>query len=162
MKCRAVQIEIGSGSELSRAARDHLDTCADCRRFADGLDQLRLLSRSNLLPPLELRERTLDHCQRMLAGEINAGGLTFRRRLRRLFDSPGFIAAFAASSVIILVGLTALQFDGQQDQSAANLLKIVFAQLAVQNLAAALFLPALVLIKHKLGGRFSGTTEIGV
>jgi hypothetical protein len=162
MKCRTVQIEIGSGSELRQAAHDHLDVCDECRRFAAGLDELRLLSRSNLATPPGLRERTLDHCQRMLAEKTILPGPTYGQRLRRLFDSPGFIAAFATSSVIILVGLTAMQVDSLQDKTASNLFKIIFVQLAVQNLAAALFLPALMFIKHKLGGRFLSTTEIGV
>ena len=162
MKCRTAQIEIGSSSELSRAVRDHLDSCDDCRRFAAGLDELRLLSRSNLAAPPDLRERTLDHCQRILAEKTASPGPTYGQRLRGLFDSPGFIAAFATSSVIILVGLTAMQADSLQDKTASNLFKIIFVQLAVQNLAAALFLPALMFIKHKLGGRFSSATEIGV
>ena len=162
MKCRIAQIEIGSGSELSPAVHEHLDACEKCRRFAVGLAGLRVLSRSSLTIPPNLRERTLDHCQKLLAEKIAASGMSFGQRLRRRIDSPGFIVTFGTLSVIILVGLTAMQVDGMQDKTAGNILKVVIIQLVVQNLAAAMFLPALMFLKNRLGGRFSHTTEIGV
>jgi len=162
MKCRIAQIEIGSGSALSPAGREHLDACEECRRFATSLDGLRVLGRSSLATPPNLREQTLDHCQRLLAEKTAESKMSFGQRLRRRIDSPGFIVIFGTLSVIILVGLTAMQLDGMQDKTAGNILKVVIIQLVVQNLAAALFLPALMFLRNRPDGRFSHTTEIGV
>jgi hypothetical protein len=167
MKCRTVQIEIGSGSELSPELRNHLAACSECRRFAAGLDGLRMLGGSGPDTPPDLRERTLDRCQELLAEMSSppARGSVRRsawpRWLQRLIDSPAFIAAFATASVIILVGVTALQVDRLQDKTAADMAKIFFVQLAVQNLGAALFLPALMFTKQRPGGRLSNPPERG-
>jgi hypothetical protein len=112
--------------------------------------------------PQELREQTLSRCQLLLAEKTAEPSPSLGRRLQRLIDSPTLLATFATCSVIILIGLTAWQVEGLQDKTAANILKIFIFQLVAQNLVAALFLPALMFTKHKLGGRFTPTNEIGV
>ena len=109
--------------------------------------------------PADLREQTLNGCLKLMADK--PAGTAFGRRFRQLLDSPTFIATFASSAVIILVGLMAWQSGSLEDTAAGKFVKIIIIQLVVQNLAAALFLPALMFLKKKLAGHFTSANEIG-
>jgi hypothetical protein len=150
MDCHKTQIELAGGPDLSAEARQHLEGCADCKLFAGDLRELRLLTESPLATPPELKERTLETCQSMLAAKGAARGKSFWHRLGGRIDSPQFVAAAAIFGLAILAALTSYQFSDLQDENTSMFMKISITQILIQNLVAALFLPALLLLKNRL------------
>jgi hypothetical protein len=150
MDCKIVQSELCAGSQPSPPAKRHIETCKDCREFAADLAAIRTIREAPVVTPVLLRERTLDRCRGLLAEEQLKRRLTFGQRCRNILDSPRFVAATAVLSVLILVGLQALQIDENQDIETNYILKLSIIQVVVQNLAAALFLPLLLTFKRKL------------
>lgn len=151
MDCHKTQIELTGGSDLSAEAQKHLEGCAECKLFAGDLRELSLLTEYPLVTPPGLRERTLETCQSMLAAKEAARGKSFWRGLLCRLDSPRFIAATAIIGLAILGALTSYQFNDLQDENANLFMKISIIQILIQNLVAALFLPALLLLKNRLG-----------
>lgn len=153
MKCRTAQQELSSRSEPSPAVQQHLESCEDCRRFADDLHIFRSLSDAPAKTPPVLKEVTLERCRAMLAEKAATHKRPFWMRCRRLLDSPQFVAATAILGVIILGTLAAMQINDVQDRDASFLIKISIVQIIAQNLIAALFMPALLMLGNRSRGR---------
>ncbi len=161
MDCHKTQLELTGGSVLIPEAQKHLEGCAECERFADDLRALRVLTETPLTAPAGLRERTLKRCQSMLAEKETARGRTFWQRFRHQLDSPQFVASTAIFGLIILGALATLQINDLRDENADLFMQISIVQILIQNFVAALFLPALLILKNKIAERPPYTMELG-
>jgi hypothetical protein len=153
MNCRTVQRELSAGSELSQAVCRHVEGCNDCRRFADDLRVFWSLGDSTLETPSLLKEVTLEKCRAVLAERASTRGVSFWRRHRRLWSSPRFVAAVAILGVLIVGTVAVTQIDDSQDRDAVLLVKIFIAQIILQNLVTALFMPAILILKKRASNR---------
>lgn len=161
MDCRFAQKELGAGSEVSPEVQRHVESCGECRAFAEEVRVFRFLSESTVATPAALKERTLDGCRTILAENTAKRREPLWQRWHRLKDSPQFVVAAATLGMLILTTVAVLQIDGAQDENASLLIRVTIIQFGVQNLAAALFLPALLLLKSRLGARPERAAEIG-
>lgn len=161
MDCLKVQEEIGAGRPVDPEIRRHVEDCAECRSFAADLHNMRLLAEIQVETPVLLREQTLDACRAILTEEAAVRRMPTRQRLRRMVESPRFAAAAASLSVIIMVALFAGQIGGGGDGGANLFMRLAFGQIAVQNLATALFLPALLTFRNGIRLRRINPKELG-
>ena len=152
MKSRDDKEEAIGRSELSPAAQQHIDGCDDCRAFYADLQAIQTVCDVPVETPAFLRERTLVRCGELLREKTTVGESTLWQRWRSALDSPRFVAAAAIVGVAILITVTALQIDDAQDDVTNLSLKLTISQVVAQNILAALFLPALLLLKSGLVG----------
>ena len=111
--------------------------------------------------PVLLREQTLDLCRTKLAELSNGKPVSAAQHLRNLFESSRFVAITAALSVLLLATSVVLQFVDHQDSGTNMIVKISIIQIVLQNFVAALFMPALLMFKNRMGGRLLTTAQTG-
>jgi hypothetical protein len=162
MECRHVQEALGSGLGADAAVERHMESCEQCRRFAADLQWIRALCLPSVATPPLLRERTLEQCRAVLAERAIRRRLRVRERCRRFFDSPRFVVVAAVLCILIAVGVGTLQIDDIQDEETNVSINLTIIQFVVQNLLAALALPALWVYRNKLGrsARLARSQEI--
>ena len=153
MDCKKAQQQLSLPVDPAPEVREHLEACGDCRRFAGDLGAIRgMIDPSVSTPPL-LRERTLDVCRTALAARANGKRVTAAARLRKALESPRFVAVTAALSVLLLATSIMIRVFADPVPGSDMILKISIVQIALQNLVAALFTPALLMFRNRLGGR---------
>jgi len=160
-ECRNAQEHLAVGEAASPEVQRHLEGCGECRRFAGDVQAFHTALESTVATPVELRNRTLVRCRAMLDDKAVARETSFRERCRRICTSPRFIVTAATLSVLILVGMEVFQLDDTLDAYTSLLIKIVLIQIAIQNFAAALFMPVLLTLKAGPGRPRPYPAEIG-
>lgn len=161
MDCKQAQRHLSTTGDPSSELMEHLETCGGCRRFAADLESIRGLVDTTISTPPLLRERTLDVCRTELARRTNGGRATAAGRLRAAFDSPRFVAVTALIGVALLVTTILIQVFGETDPDTGMIFKITIVQIVLQNLVAALFLPALLKYRNRQGRRWSQQAQTG-
>ena len=161
MDCKQAQQHLITPGDPSPELREHLETCGGCREFAADLESIRGLADTTISTPPLLRERTLDVCRTELAQRTNGGRVAAAGRLRAAFDSPRFVAATALIGVALLVTTVLIQVFGETDPDTGMILKITIVQIVLQNLVAALFLPALLKYRNRQEGRWLRQAQTG-
>jgi hypothetical protein len=153
MDCRKAQQQLSLPDDPAPDVREHLDSCGDCRRFAGDLGAIRGMIDPAVSTPSLLREQTLDVCRTALAARVNGQTVTASGRLKAAFESPRFVAVTAAVSVLLLATSILIRVFADPVPGSDMILKISITQIVLQNLVAALFTPALLMFRNRLGGR---------
>lgn len=152
MDCKKAQQQLSLPDDPAPDVREHLESCGDCRRFARDLGEIRGLIDPALSTPSLLREQTLDVCRTELAARANDRKVTASGRLKAAFESPRFVAVTAALSVLLLATSVMIRVVADPVPGSDTILKISIVQIVLQNLVAALFTPALMMFRNRLGG----------
>ena len=161
MDCKRAQQQLSFGTDPDPALRSHLESCLDCRQFAADLLYIREMIDPGVSTPVLLREQTLDLCRTKLAELSNGKPVSVAQHLRILFESPRFVAITAMLSVLLLATSVVLQFVDHQDSGTNMIVKISVIQIVLQNIMAALFMPALLIFRNRMGGRFLSPAQTG-
>ncbi|MGD8412650.1 MAG: hypothetical protein PVF33_00370 [Candidatus Latescibacterota bacterium] len=136
-------------SPLPEATRRHLAGCEQCRLFRSDLELIQRGLEVDVPTPPAVRERTLAKTLQLLQERPSAARSSKWRRLRGVLDSPRFVAAAASLGVVALVTWMSIQAGGSADDEANLTWKLAIFQLMAQNVYAALFLPALLLLRNR-------------
>ncbi len=161
MDCKHVQRQLSSALDAHPSIQQHLGDCRECRNFANDLLNIQAMIDTGVKTPVLLKEATLDRCRTILADQAGKQPWTARQRWIQLIDSPRFVALTAALSVLLLITSVGLQFSGHQSSGTEMLVKVSVIQIILQNLIAALFMPALLMFRHRLGGAMIPTAQSG-
>ncbi len=156
MDCKHIQQQLGTTAGVYPSIQEHLDVCPECRTYATDLLSIQSLIDTSVSTPALLTQSTLDHCRTLIIKQTTRQPV---QGWRQLLESPRFAVITAALCALLLVISVALQFFGQQSSDTAMLVKISVIQVVLQNFMAALFLPALLMFKQKLGGLLTPTTR---
>jgi hypothetical protein len=161
MDCKQVQQQLSIAAEKDATVQQHLQSCESCRQFASDLEAIQGKIDPGVSTPVLLRENTLDRCRFILADLSTRKSTSKTQRLRILFESPRFVAVTAALSGLLLATSIVLQVLTDPDPDTNMIVKISILQIVLQNFIAALFMPALLMYKNRLGGKSLTTAKTG-
>jgi predicted anti-sigma-YlaC factor YlaD len=162
MNCSDARQELTDRSEPTAAVRQHLDGCEECRSFLADLGLIQQAIGEPFSTPPALRENTLARSLELLEQKTAAAETSPWLRFRRALDSPRFVATAAALIVVIFVTWMSVQIGGSRDDETNLTMKVAIFQVLAQNVYAALFLPALLLLRGRLAGTATRQLKTGV
>jgi predicted anti-sigma-YlaC factor YlaD len=142
--CETVQRRLVLRLETDPPVREHLESCDECRRFATDLEAIASMAHAPVETPPALKDRVLETCREAVSARSRRLETSLWHRFRRLCASPRFVLATAVLGVLILIALEITKIDESLDRQIAFLIRLALVQIALQNLAAALVLPALL------------------
>ena len=152
MDCKQVQIELSKAAEQDPIVQQHVQACGSCRQFIADMEAIQGMVDSRVSTPVLLKEHTLDRCRTILADLSTKKSASKTQRLRTLFESPRFVAITAALSALLLATSIVIHVLSNPDPDTNMIVKISIIQIVLQNFVAALFMPALLMFKNRLGG----------
>jgi predicted anti-sigma-YlaC factor YlaD len=153
MDCTHAQRELAGRAQVVAEVQRHVDDCEACRRFAADVHAIAAMSESPVATPPVVREQTLDECLSLLTEQNAARDASWRQRLSAVWDTPQFIVLAAALGLLIVGIVTAVQFKDARESGVNLPVALTIGQFVIQNFIAALFLPILLMMKHRLAGR---------